>query len=175
MVCLPIGKAISQRAMVCLPIGKAISQRAMVCLPIGKAINDMLLESINTPRDFKKLKVHQLNLLCAELRSRIVQVVSKNGGHLASSLGAVEIITALHYCLNLPEDMIVFDVGHQAYAHKLLTGRNNRFDTLRKAGGMSGFPSHTESTYDPFTAGHRSDAVSLALGLAAGGCPKAEK
>ncbi|OGX51513.1 MAG: 1-deoxy-D-xylulose-5-phosphate synthase [Omnitrophica WOR_2 bacterium RIFCSPLOWO2_12_FULL_46_30] len=133
----------------------------------------MLLESINTPRDFKKLKVHQLNLLCAELRSRIVQVVSKNGGHLASSLGAVEIITALHYCLNLPEDMIVFDVGHQAYTHKLLTGRNNRFDTLRKAGGMSGFPSHTESTYDPFTAGHSSDAVSLALGLAAGGCPKA--
>src|SRR3989338_7727214 len=133
----------------------------------------MLLESINSPRDLKKLKVHQLNLLCVELRSRIVQVVSKNGGHLASSLGAVEIITALHYCLNLPEDMIVFDVGHQAYAHKLLTGRNNRFDTLRKAGGMSGFPSHTESTYDPFTAGHSSDAVSLALGLAAGGCPKA--
>ena len=133
----------------------------------------MLLESINSPRDLKKLKVHQLNLLCVELRSRIVQVVSKNGGHLASSLGAVEIITALHYCLNLPEDMIVFDVGHQAYTHKLLTGRNNRFDTLRKAGGMSGFPSHTESTYDPFTAGHSSDAVSLALGLAAGGCPKA--
>ncbi|OGX25604.1 MAG: 1-deoxy-D-xylulose-5-phosphate synthase [Omnitrophica WOR_2 bacterium RIFCSPHIGHO2_02_FULL_45_21] len=133
----------------------------------------MLLESINAPQDLKKLKLQQLNVLCAEVRSRIVEVVSRNGGHLASSLGAVEIIMALHYCLNFPEDMIVFDVGHQAYAHKLLSGRNNRFDSLRKAGGMSGFPSHTESTYDPFTAGHSSDAVSLALGLSAGGCKKA--
>lgn len=133
----------------------------------------MLLESINNPRDLKKLNIAQLNVLCTEIRSRIVDVVSKNGGHLASSLGAVELIAALHYCLNLPEDALLFDVGHQAYAHKILTGRNRQFSTLRQYGGLSGFPTHTESEYDPFTAGHSSDAVSLALGLSVGGCPKA--
>lgn len=133
----------------------------------------MLLESINSPQDLKKLNIHQLNILCAELRQRIVEVVSKNGGHLASSLGAVELIAALHYCLNLPQDAIVFDVGHQSYAHKILTGRNARMDSLRTLGGLSGFPSHTESIYDPFTAGHSSDAVSLALGLSAAGAGKA--
>ena len=133
----------------------------------------MLLESINSPQDLKKLNIHQLNILCAELRQRIVEVVSKNGGHLASSLGAVELIAALHYCLNLPQDAIVFDVGHQSYAHKILTGRNARMDSLRTLGGLSGFPSHTESNYDPFTAGHSSDAVSLALGLSAAGAGKA--
>ena len=133
----------------------------------------MLLESINSPQDLKKLNIHQLNILCAELRQRIVEVVSKNGGHLASSLGAVELIAALHCCLNLPQDAIVFDVGHQSYAHKILTGRNARMDSLRTLGGLSGFPSHTESIYDPFTAGHSSDAVSLALGLSAAGAGKA--
>ena len=133
----------------------------------------MFLESINSPQDLKKLNIHQLNTLCAELRQRIVEVVSKNGGHLASSLGAVELIAALHYCLNLPQDAIVFDVGHQSYAHKILTGRNARMDSLRTLGGLSGFPSHTESNYDPFTAGHSSDAVSLALGLSAAGAGKA--
>ncbi|MDO8748770.1 MAG: 1-deoxy-D-xylulose-5-phosphate synthase [Candidatus Omnitrophota bacterium] len=133
----------------------------------------MLLESINSPQDLKKLNIHQLNTLCVEIRRRIVEVVSKNGGHLASSLGAVEIIVALHYCLNLPQDAIVFDVGHQSYAHKILTGRNARMDSLRTLGGLSGFPSHTESVYDPFTAGHSSDAVSLALGLSAAGAGKA--
>ncbi|OGX60044.1 MAG: 1-deoxy-D-xylulose-5-phosphate synthase [Omnitrophica WOR_2 bacterium RIFOXYC2_FULL_45_15] len=132
-----------------------------------------MLESINSPQDLKKLNIHQLNILCAELRQRIVEVVSKNGGHLASSLGAVELIAALHYCLNLPQDAIVFDVGHQSYAHKILTGRNARMDSLRTLGGLSGFPSHTESIYDPFTAGHSSDAVSLALGLSAAGAGKA--
>ena len=133
----------------------------------------MFLESINSPQDLKKLNIHQLNTLCAELRQRIVEVVSKNGGHLASSLGAVELIAALHYCLTLPQDAIVFDVGHQSYAHKILTGRNARMDSLRTLGGLSGFPSHTESNYDPFTAGHSSDAVSLALGLSAAGAGKA--
>ena len=127
----------------------------------------MLLDSINSPQDLKKLNIHQLNTLCVEIRQRIVEVVSKNGGHLASSLGAVELIAALHYCLNLPQDAIVFDVGHQSYAHKILSGRNARLDSLRTLGGLSGFPSHTESIYDPFTAGHSSDAVSLALGLSA--------
>jgi len=133
----------------------------------------MFLDSINSPQDLKKLTIHQLNSLCAEIRGRIIEVVSRNGGHLASSLGAVEIITALHYCLNLPKDAIVFDVGHQAYAHKILTGRNSRLDTLRKFGGLSGFPAHNESIYDIFTVGHSSNAVSLALGLSAAGAPKA--
>lgn len=129
----------------------------------------MLLESVNSPADLKKLSLHQMDILCTEVRSRIVEVVSKNGGHLASSLGAVEIIVALHYCLNLPQDALLFDVGHQAYAHKILTGRNRQFPTLRKLGGLSGFPNPEESAYDLFTAGHSSDAVSLALGLSAGG------
>lgn len=133
----------------------------------------MLLESINSPQDLKKLSVHQLNILCTEVRSRIVEVVSKNGGHLASSLGAVELVVALHYCLDLPGDALLFDVGHQAYAHKILTGRNSRFDTLRKLGGISGFPNPEESAYDLFAAGHSSDAVSLALGLSAAGAQKA--
>ena len=137
------------------------------------SLSKMLLESIQNPQDLKKLNIHQLNTLCAELRQRIVEVVSKNGGHLASSLGAVELIVTLHYCLNLPQDAIVFDVGHQSYAHKILTGRNARMDSLRTLGGLSGFPSHTESIYDPFTAGHSSDAVSLALGLSAAGAGKA--
>ncbi len=133
----------------------------------------MFLDSINSPQDLKKLNIHQLNTLCVEIRRRIVEVVSKNGGHLASSLGAVEIITALHYCLKLPQDAIVFDVGHQSYAHKILTGRNAQLDSLRTLGGLSGFPSHSESIYDPFTVGHSSDAVSLALGLSAAGAGKA--
>ncbi len=128
----------------------------------------MFLDSINSPQDLKKLNIHQLGQLCAEIRGRVIEVVSKNGGHLASSLGAVEIITALHYCLNLPKDAIVFDVGHQAYTHKILTGRNSRMDSIRKFGGLSGFPTHSESIYDVFTVGHSSNAVSLALGLSAG-------
>lgn len=133
----------------------------------------MFLDAINSPQDLKKLNIHQLRELCAEIRGRVIEVVSKNGGHLASSLGAVEIITALHYCLNLPKDAIVFDVGHQAYAHKILTGRNARMDSIRKFNGLSGFPTHSESVYDVFTSGHSSNAVSLALGLSAGNGSKA--
>jgi 1-deoxy-D-xylulose-5-phosphate synthase len=107
-----------------------------------------------------------LGLLSAEIRQRIIEVVSQTGGHLASSLGAVELIVALHYCLDTPKDKIIFDVGHQAYAHKILTGRNHNFPTLRQYGGLSGFPSRDESAYDPFTCGHSSNAVSLGLGLA---------
>ncbi|MCM8757549.1 MAG: 1-deoxy-D-xylulose-5-phosphate synthase [Candidatus Omnitrophica bacterium] len=125
----------------------------------------MFLENINTPDDIKKLSIPQLNLLCQEIRKRIIEVVSSTGGHLASSLGAVELIVSLHYCLDLPKDKIIFDVGHQAYAHKLLTGRNKDFSTLRQYRGISGFPSKEESIYDSFTTGHSSVAVSLALGL----------
>ncbi len=126
----------------------------------------MFLEKINSPRDLKKLSIDELGALAAEIRQRLIAVVSQTGGHLASSLGAVELIIALHYCLNTPKDKIIFDVGHQAYAHKILTGRNPRFPTLRQYQGLSGFPSKDESIYDPFTSGHSSNAVSLGLGLA---------
>jgi len=125
----------------------------------------MLLENINSPLDLKKLSPDQLPVLAGEIRRRIIEVVSRTGGHLASSLGAVELVIALHYCLDAPKDCIVFDVGHQAYAHKILTGRNKRFDTLRQYRGLSGFPLKEESEYDAFSTGHSSTAVSLALGL----------
>ncbi len=126
----------------------------------------MLLDNIKTPQDIKLLSIPQLNALAAEVRDKIIEVVSCNGGHLASSLGAVEIILALHYCLDLNKDKIIFDVGHQSYCHKLLTSRKKDFATLRTYGGLSGFPSKDESAYDSFTVGHSSTAVSLALGLA---------
>ena len=126
----------------------------------------MLLEKINSPQDLKQLSLDELNCLSQEIRQRLIEVVSQTGGHLASSLGAVELIIALHYCLNTPKDKIIFDVGHQAYAHKILTGRNAKFATLRQYQGLSGFPSKDESVYDPFTTGHSSNAVSLGLGLA---------
>jgi 1-deoxy-D-xylulose-5-phosphate synthase len=126
----------------------------------------MLLEKINSPQDLKSLNPEQLPQLASELRERMIDVVSSCGGHLASSLGAVELAIALHYSLNTPQDKIIWDVGHQAYAHKLLTGRNKDFSTLRQYGGISGFPSREESVYDTFTTGHSSNAASLALGLA---------
>jgi 1-deoxy-D-xylulose-5-phosphate synthase len=126
----------------------------------------MILDKINSPEDIKRLSSESLALLAEEVRRRMVEVVSHNGGHLASSLGAVELIIALHFCLNTPRDKIIFDVGHQAYAHKILTGRNKDFDSLRQYGGISGFPSREESSFDAFTSGHSSNAVSQALGLA---------
>ncbi|MFA5724750.1 MAG: 1-deoxy-D-xylulose-5-phosphate synthase [Candidatus Omnitrophota bacterium] len=126
----------------------------------------MLLDGINSPQDLKKLKIEELPALAAEIRQRMTEVVAVRGGHLGSSLGAVELIIALHYCLDAPGDKIIFDVGHQAYAHKILTGRNKEFSTLRTYQGLSGFPSKDESVYDCFTTGHSSNAVSLALGLA---------
>lgn len=127
----------------------------------------MLLEGIRSPEDLKKIPLEQLPGLAKEIRERIIAVVSKTGGHLASSLGAVELAIAVHYCFRAPEDAIIWDVGHQAYAHKILTGRNGRLETLRQRDGISGFPSRTESVYDPFTTGHSSTAVSLGLGIAA--------
>mgnify|MGYP001767380833 CR=1 FL=1 len=126
----------------------------------------MWLEKARIPEDLKKVPAEKLPELATEVRRRIIDVVSKTGGHLASSLGAVELAVAIHYCFQTPEDILVWDVGHQAYAHKILTGRNDRFDTLRQAGGLSGFPARYESPYDPFTVGHSSTAVSLALGRA---------
>jgi len=126
----------------------------------------MFLERVNSPSDLKNLNIDELIHLAEEIRQRIIAVVAKTGGHLASSLGSVELIVALHYCLDTPRDKIVFDVGHQAYAHKILTGRNKDFSSLRQYQGISGFPSKDESDYDVFTTGHSSAAVSLSLGLA---------
>lgn len=125
-----------------------------------------VLPSIQNPRDLRLIKKELLPTLCEELRQVIIDTASHNGGHLGSSLGAVEIITALHYVFNTPEDKIVFDTGHQAYAHKLLTGRQKEFASIRTQNGLSGFPKRTESEYDTFGAGHASTAISAALGLA---------
>ncbi|MEK6715406.1 MAG: 1-deoxy-D-xylulose-5-phosphate synthase [Candidatus Omnitrophota bacterium] len=126
----------------------------------------MLLDKINSPEELKKLPIGELTLLCAEIRKLILETVSCTGGHLASSLGAVELAVSLHYCLNTPEDILIWDVGHQAYAHKILTARAKKFSTLRQAGGISGFPCREESIYDCFTTGHASTSLSLALGMA---------
>ena len=125
-----------------------------------------VLPSIHSPKDLRLIKKEHLPTLCEELRQTIIATASKNGGHLGSSLGAVELITALHYVFNTPGDQIVFDTGHQAYAHKLLTGRQDTFSTIRTQGGLSGFPKRYESEYDAFGVGHASTAVSAALGLA---------
>lgn len=126
----------------------------------------MLIEQIHEPADLKKLSIKQLNQLCEELRAEIINVVSEHGGHLASNLGVVELTVAMHYVFDAPEDKLVMDVGHQSYAHKLLTGRYNAFHTLRQKGGISGFPQQDESEFDAFTAGHASTAISAALGMA---------
>ena len=126
----------------------------------------MYLEKINDPSDIKKLSLKQLRVLAEELRTEIIKVVSDRGGHLASNLGMVELTIAMHYVFDAPRDKLVFDVGHQCYAHKLLTGRYQAFQRLRGKGGASGFPRAEESEYDAFTAGHASTAISAALGMA---------
>ncbi|MFZ2198560.1 MAG: 1-deoxy-D-xylulose-5-phosphate synthase, partial [Thermodesulfovibrionales bacterium] len=128
----------------------------------------MILEKIDSPLDLKKLSLDELRLLADELRQIIIQTVSVNGGHLASSLGVIETTIALHYVFNTPEDKIIWDVGHQSYSHKLLTGRKNRFSTIRKENGLSGFPKIEESEYDAFGTGHSSTSISAALGIVEG-------
>lgn len=125
-----------------------------------------LLSAIHSPDDVKKLPKRELPRLCAEIREKLVETVSKNGGHLASNLGVVELTVALHRVFDSPKDQIVWDVGHQCYAHKLLTGRCGSFSTLRKYGGLSGFTKPCESEHDPFGAGHSSTSISAATGLA---------
>ncbi|MFC2516316.1 MAG: 1-deoxy-D-xylulose-5-phosphate synthase [Prevotella sp.] len=125
-----------------------------------------LLDKIRYPEDLRKLDVEQLPQLCQELRQEIIEEVSVNPGHFASSLGVVELTVALHYVYDTPEDRIVWDVGHQAYGHKLLTGRREQFFTNRKLGGIRPFPTPMESPYDTFTCGHASNSISAALGMA---------
>ena len=125
-----------------------------------------LLKQIDSPRDLRKLSTEQLPQVCSELRQMIIDELSHNPGHFGSSLGTIELTVALHYVFNTPDDRIVWDVGHQAYGHKILTGRRDRFCTNRKLGGLRPFPSPDESEYDTFTAGHASNSISAALGMA---------
>lgn len=129
---------------------------------------DTLLSHISSPADLRKLSFEQLEKLADEVRDRVIEVVSRNGGHLASNLGIAELTIALHYVFDFPTDRLLWDVGHQCYAHKLLTGRAEKFDTLRQGGGISGFPSPGESDYDLFYTGHAGTAISTAAGLAWG-------
>ena len=133
------------------------------------------LNKIHSPEQIKDLSIEDLDILNSEIRELIIKTTLKNGGHLASSLGAVELATALHYVFNSPSDKIVWDVGHQAYAHKILTGRKDKFDTLRQLNGISGFPHITESEHDAFTVGHSSTSISAGLGISAGKCLNNDK
>jgi 1-deoxy-D-xylulose-5-phosphate synthase len=134
-----------------------------------------LLETINAPADLRKLPRHQLTPLATELRQFLLDSVSKTGGHLSSNLGTVELTIALHYVFNTPEDRIVWDVGHQTYSHKILTGRRERMPTLRQHNGLSGFPKRDESEYDTFGTAHSSTSISAALGMAQAARIKGEK
>ena len=125
-----------------------------------------LLKTIDSPADLKKLSPEQLHQVCNELRQYIIDIVSVHGGHFAASLGVVELSVALHYVYNTPYDQLVWDVGHQAYGHKILTGRRNNFISYRKYKGLSGFPKRSESEYDTFGVGHSSTSISAALGMA---------
>ena len=135
----------------------------------------MVLEKIQKENDIKELKPEELKPLADEIRQFLIEHVSETGGHLASNLGVVELTIALHLALDLPKDKLIWDVGHQAYAHKLLTGRRDGFETLRQYGGMSGFPKRKESSCDAFNTGHSSTSISAGLGYAAARDIKGEK
>ena len=122
--------------------------------------------TLDDPSDLRECTEGQLQQVCDETRQFLIETVSKIGGHLAAGLGTVELTTALHYVFNTPEDRIVWDIGHQAYPHKILTGRRDQLHTIRQAGGLSGFLKRNESEYDTFGAGHSSTSISAALGMA---------
>jgi len=135
-----------------------------------------LLAKVNSPEDLKKLiTIDELPQFCKELRQFIVDVVSEKGGHFGASLGVVELTSALHYVFNTPYDQLVWDVGHQAYGHKIITGRKDVFDTNRVYKGISGFPKRSESEYDTFGVGHSSTSISAALGMAVASQIKGEQ
>ena len=129
-------------------------------------MKDKLLDQINFPSDLRKLDKKQLNLVSEELRTELIEVVSETGGHLGAGLGVVEMTVALHYVFDTPKDKLVWDVGHQCYPHKIITGRKEKIRTLRKGGGLSGFTKRSESEYDPFGAAHSSTSISSTLGMA---------
>lgn len=153
----------------CTGGGVAIDRRGRSCRGSGDNVmqeQETLLNSIHSPDDLKKLTDFQLERLCGEIREELISTLSKNGGHLASNLGVVELTVALHKVFHSPTDKIVWDVGHQCYTHKLLTGRRERFCSIRKENGLSGFPRPDESVHDPVICGHSSTSISSALGLA---------
>ena len=125
-----------------------------------------LLSRIDSPADLRRLSRTELKQLAGELRDFVLQTVSRTGGHLSSNLGTVELTIALHHVFQTPDDRLVWDVGHQTYPHKVLTGRRDRMDTLRQLGGLSGFPKRDESPYDAFGTAHSSTSISAALGMA---------
>ena len=125
-----------------------------------------LLDKLGQPEDLKKYSLFELENLAQEIRQLITETVAKNGGHLAPSLGTVELTLALYSVFKFPQDKLIWDVGHQAYTHKILTGRKDRFSTLRQKGGITGFPNRFESPYDAFGVGHASTSISAALGMA---------
>src|SRR3954471_10334190 len=125
-----------------------------------------LLQSINSPEDLRRLRLEELQGVAEEVRQYILETMSRVGGHTGASLGAVELAVALHYAFDTPHDRVVWDVGHQAYAHKILTGRREQLPTIKQYGGISGFLKRDESEYDTFGAGHASTSISAALGMA---------
>jgi len=125
-----------------------------------------LLDKVKFPKDLKKFDDQQLKTLCKELREEVIEAVSVTGGHLGAGLGVVELTVAIHNVFNTPNDKLIWDVGHQSYPHKILTGRKDRMKTLRKGNGLSGFTKRSESEYDPFGAAHSSTSISSALGIA---------
>ncbi|MFL5114263.1 MAG: 1-deoxy-D-xylulose-5-phosphate synthase N-terminal domain-containing protein, partial [Microvirga sp.] len=129
-------------------------------------VNTPLLDTITTPEDLRRLPETQLRAVADELRAETIDAVSVTGGHLGAGLGVVELTVALHYVFDTPRDRLVWDVGHQAYPHKILTGRRDRIRTLRQGGGLSGFTRRAESEFDPFGAAHSSTSISAALGMA---------
>ncbi len=139
-----------------------------------EAAKDSVLARVNVPSDIRRLNLAELNRLAGEIRTQMIDTVSRCGGHLAPSLGTVELTLALHRVFNTPTDKLIWDVGHQAYAHKIITGRKDRFHTLRQKGGISGFPKREESPYDVFNVGHSSTSISAATGIAEARCLKGE-
>src|ERR687889_1568109 len=129
--------------------------------------NTPLLDTVQYPPELRKLSPDQLPILADELRQEVISAVSVTGGHLGAGLGVVELTVAIHYVFDTPDDRLIWDVGHQAYPHKILTGRRDRIRTLRQPGGLSGFTKRSESEYDPFGAAHSSTSISAALGFCA--------
>lgn len=138
----------------------------MILYRMGESVLYIMEKVFNGTEDIKKLNIDQLNQLCNDIREFLVETVSQTGGHLASNLGVVELTVAIHKVFELPYDKLIFDVGHQSYVHKILSGRADKMPTLRQFGGISGFPKRCESEYDVFDTGHSSTSVSAALGMA---------
>ncbi len=139
-----------------------------------ETVNYSVLPNVNYPSDIRKLNIAELNTLAEEIRKLIINTIASTGGHLASSLGTVELTLALHYVFNTPDDKLIWDVGHQSYAHKIITGRKEKFSTLRRQGGLSGFPKREESVYDAFNVGHSGTSIAAAAAFAEAQCLKGE-